>query len=138
MRAFTGPAYGIPPEQVVGSSLASEYAVRDGRGVLVQKPEFFFVDDRGGKPVGINTHIGRRPLIAFGNSDGDFEMLEYTTTGDGARLGVIIHHTDADREWAYDRASSIGHLERALDEAPARGWVVVSMKDDWKKVFAFE
>jgi hypothetical protein len=102
--------------------------------VLVQKPEFFFVDDRGDKPVGINTHIGRRPIIAFGNSDGDFEMLEYTTTGDGPRLGVIVHHTDADREWACDRDSSIGHLERALDEAPARRWVV-SMKDDWKVVF---
>jgi hypothetical protein len=138
MRAFAEPAYGIPPEQVVGSSLAAEFALEDGRGTVMDAPAFFFVNDRGGKPVGISTHIGRRPLIAFGNSDGDLEMLQYTTAGDGVRLGVIIHHTDATREWAYDRESSVGRLNKALDEAPTRGWVVVSMKDDWKRVFRFD
>ncbi len=138
MRAFTERVYGVPPEQVVGSSAVTVFEVREGRAVLVQQPKMFFVDDGPDKPVAINRHIGRRPIMAFGNSDGDFEMLEYTTTGRGPRLGVIVHHTDADREWAYDRDSSIGHLERGLDEAADRGWVVVSMKDDWKRVFAFE
>lgn len=135
MRGFTERVYGIPPEQVIGSSAVTTFEVREGRGVLLQQPKVFFVDDGPDKPVAINRHIGRRPIAAFGNSDGDFEMLEYTTTGSGARLGVIVRHTDADREWAYDRDSSIGHLERGLDEAANRGWVVVSMKDDWNTVF---
>jgi hypothetical protein len=135
MRPWTGQVYGIPPEQVVGSSIKTEYEVRDGVPVLVRLPELNFIDDKEGKPVGINAHIGRRPTMAFGNSDGDFQMLEWTTAGDGARLGVLIHHTDAEREWAYDRSSHIGRLDRGLDEAAARGWVVVDMKEDWKTVF---
>jgi hypothetical protein len=109
--------------------------VRDGEPVLVRLPEMSFIDDKAGKPVGINSHIGRRPIAAFGNSDGDFQMLEWTTAGDGARLGVLVHHTDGERESAYDRESHIGRLDRGLDEADARGWIVVSMKDDWKRVF---
>jgi hypothetical protein len=135
MRPWTGQVYGIPPEQVVGSSIKTEYEVRDGVPVLVRLPELNFIDDKEGKPVGINAQIGRRPTMAFGNSDGDFQMLEWTTAGDGARLGVLIHHTDAEREWAYDRSSHIGRLDRGLDEAAARGWVVVDMKEDWKTVF---
>jgi phosphoglycolate phosphatase-like HAD superfamily hydrolase len=135
MRPWTEPVYGIPPEQVVGSSIKTAYEVRDGEPVLARLPEMKFIDDKEGKPVGINSHIGRRPIAAFGNSDGDFQMLEWTTAGDGARLGVLVHHTDAEREWAYDRDSHIGRLDRGLDEADARGWTVVSMKDDWNTVF---
>jgi phosphoglycolate phosphatase-like HAD superfamily hydrolase len=135
MRPWTEAVYGIPPEQVVGSSINTLYEVRDGEPVIVRLPEIDFIDDKEGKPVGINSHIGRRPIAAFGNSDGDFQMLEWTTAGDGARLGVYIHHTDADREWAYDRESHIGRLDRGLDEAAERGWVVVSMKDDWATIF---
>jgi phosphoglycolate phosphatase-like HAD superfamily hydrolase len=135
MRPWTEAVYGIPPEQVVGSSIKTEFEVRDGEPVLVRLPEMDFIDDKEGKPVGINSHIGRRPIAAFGNSDGDFQMLEWTTAGDGARLGVLVHHTDGDREWAYDRESHIGRLDRGLDEADARGWVVVSMKDDWRRIF---
>ncbi|MEZ6044184.1 MAG: HAD family hydrolase [Planctomycetaceae bacterium] len=135
MRPWSERVYGIPPEQVVGSSLKSEYEVRDGVGVVVKKPELNFIDDKEGKPVGIHHHIGKRPLIAVGNSDGDFQMLEYVTTGSGPRLGVIIHHDDAEREYAYDRDSHIGKLDRGLDEAGSRGWVLVSMKEDWKQIF---
>jgi phosphoglycolate phosphatase-like HAD superfamily hydrolase len=135
MRPWTEVVYGIPPEQVVGSSIKTVFEVRDGEPVLVRLPEMSFIDDKEGKPVGINSHIGRRPIAAFGNSDGDFQMLEWTTAGDGARLGVYIHHTDAEREWAYDRDSHIGRLDRGLDEAEARGWTVVSMKDDWRTIF---
>jgi phosphoglycolate phosphatase-like HAD superfamily hydrolase len=135
MRPWTDKVYGIPPEQVVGSSIKTVFEVRDGKPVLVRLPEMNFIDDMEGKPVGINSHIGRRPIAAFGNSDGDFQMLEWTTAGDGARLGVLIHHTDAEREWAYDRDSHIGRLDRGLDEAEARGWIVVSMKDDWRRIF---
>jgi hypothetical protein len=135
MRPWTGQVYGIPPEQVVGSSIRTEYEVRDGVPVLVRLPELNFIDDKEGKPAGINAHIGRRPIMAFGNSDGDFQMLEWTTASPGARLGVLIHHTDAEREWAYDRASHIGRLDRGLDEAADRGWVVVDMKQDWHTVF---
>lgn len=135
MRPWTERVYGIPPEQVVGSSIKTQFEVRDGKPVLARLPEINFIDDKEGKPVGINQHIGRRPIAAFGNSDGDFQMLEYTTTRKGARLGVLIHHTDADREWAYDRESHIGKLDRGLDEADDRGWVVVSMKDDWKQIY---
>ena len=135
MRPWTEKVYGIPPEQVVGSSITTAYEVRDGVPVLVRQPKIDFIDDKEGKPVGINSHIGRRPIAAFGNSDGDFQMLEWTTAGAGARLGVLIHHTDAEREWAYDRDSHIGRLDRGLDEAAARGWVVVDMREDWKAVF---
>ncbi len=135
MRVFTEEVYSIPPEQVVGTSVAAKYEVRDGVPVLVKQPEGLFVDDKEGKPVGIYQHIGRRPVFAAGNSDGDFQMLEYTTAGDGPRFAMIVHHTDADREWAYDRDSHIGRLERGLDEANERGWVVVDMAKEWKTIF---
>jgi phosphoserine phosphatase len=135
IRAVSQPLYGIPPDQVIGSTLRTKYQVRDGQGVVVQLPELEFVDDKSGKPVGLHRHIGRRPILAFGNSDGDFEMLEYTTTGPGPRLGLILHHDDADREYAYDRDSSVGRLARGLDEAAKRGWTVVSMKNDWRVVY---
>jgi hypothetical protein len=124
--------------QMIGSSIKTTYEVRDGKPVLLRLPELNFIDDKAGKPVGIQQHIGRRPIAAFGNSDGDFQMLEWTTSGPGARFGLYIHHDDADREYAYDRKSSIGRLDRGLDEAERRGWVVVSMKDDWKSVFVHE
>ncbi len=135
MRVFSQRAYGIPPEQVIGSRLRSRYEVRDGRPEVVRTPEIGFIDDGPGKPVGIEEVIGRRPILAVGNSDGDFEMLEYTTGAPGPRLGVIVHHDDGTREYTYDRASSFGHLERALDAAPGRGWLVVSMKDDWRTIY---
>ena len=136
MRPWVEEVYGIPPEQVIGSSIKVEYEIRDGEPVLVRLPEIDFIDDKAGKPVGIHKFVGRRPIAAFGNSDGDFQMLEWTTAGDGARLGVLIHHTDDEREWAYDRDSHVGRLDRGLDEAAERGWVVVDMKDDWKEVYA--
>jgi len=135
MRPWTEAVYGIPPEQVVGSSIKTVFEVRDGEPVLVRLPELNFIDDKADKPVGINSHIGRRPIAAFGNSDGDFQMLEWTTAGSGVRLGVLIHHTDAEREWAYDRESHIGRLDRGMDEAEARGWIVVSMRTDWSTIF---
>ena len=135
MRPWVERVYGIPPEQVVGSRIKMKYEVRNGVPVIVRLAEIDFVDDKAGKPVGIQQVIGRRPTIAFGNSDGDFEMLEWTTTAPGPRLGVIVHHTDAEREWAYDRESSIGRLVRGLDEAAARGWVVVDMKQEWARIF---
>jgi phosphoserine phosphatase len=135
MRAWAESVYGIPPEQVVGSSIRTQYEVRDGLPVLMRLPEMNFFDDEDGKPVAINQHIGRRPIMAFGNSDGDFQMLEWTTAGKGARLGVLVHHTDGEREWAYDRASHIGRLDRGLDEGPGRGWTIVNMAKDWKVVF---
>jgi phosphoglycolate phosphatase-like HAD superfamily hydrolase len=135
MRPWTEAAYGIPPEQVVGTTFRTKYAVPDGTPAIVIEPHVDLVDDGPGKPVGIARLIGRRPVMAFGNSDGDFEMLEYTTAGKGARFGLIVHHTDAVREYAYDRKSPVGHLDRALDAAPKRGWVVTSMKDDWKTIF---
>ncbi len=136
LRNFSEEAYGIPPEQVVGSSLKSEYRSDASSPWIVKVPELGSVDDKAGKPVNIDLHIGRRPILAFGNSDGDFEMLEYITTGDGARLGLILHHDDADREWAYDRDSHVGRLDRGLDEAAARGWVLVSMARDFSVVFS--
>ncbi len=136
MRVFGEQAYGIPPQQMVGSSLELKYELRDGKPVLVQQPKVAFIDDKAGKPVGIQKAIGKRPIAAFGNSDGDFEMLEWTTGAPGARLGVIVHHDDAAREYAYDRKSPFGRLARGLDEAAARGWVVVSMKDDWRAMHA--
>jgi len=135
MRPWVETVYGIPPEQVIGSSIKTQYEVRNGVPVLVRLPELNFIDDQSGKPVGINQHIGRRPILAFGNSDGDFEMLEWTTSGPGRRLGVIVHHTDADREWAYDRESHVGRLVRGLDEAESRGWVIVDMKNDWATIY---
>ncbi len=135
IRPWAERVYGVPPEQVVGSSIRTRYEIRDGRPVLSRLPELSFIDDKAGKPVAINTHIGRRPLLAFGNSDGDFEMLEWTNTGPGARLALLLHHTDEEREWAYDRESSVGRLARGLDEAKTRGWMLVSMKDDWMRVF---
>jgi hypothetical protein len=135
MRPWSEQVYGIPPEQVVGSSIRTKYELRDGEPVLVRLPEIDFIDDKAGKPVGIHKHIGRRPILAFGNSDGDFEMLEWTTSGEGPRLGLIVHHDDAGREYAYDRQSHIGRLDRGLDEAGRRGWVLVSMRDDWRTIY---
>jgi hypothetical protein len=137
MRGFTERVYGIPPEQVVGSSGVVKFELgADGKPVLLKEAEIEFVDDGPGKPVGINRFIGRRPIMAFGNSDGDLQMLQWTTAGDGARFGLIVHHDDAVREWAYDRDSHIGRLDKALDAAGPAGWVVVSMKDDWRTIFA--
>jgi len=135
MRPWTEKVYGIPPEQVIGSSIKTRFELRDGKPVLVRLPEINFIDDKAGKPVGINSHIGRRPVAAFGNSDGDLQMLQWTTAGPGMRFGLIVHHTDSEREWAYDRKSHIGRLDKALDEAGAKGWTVVDMKKDWKLVF---
>jgi hypothetical protein len=135
MRPWTGKTYGVPPEQVIGSSVKTKYEMRDGKPVLMRLPAVNFIDDKTGKPIGINEHIGRRPIAAFGNSDGDQQMLEWTTAGNGARFALIVHHDDAEREWAYDRKSNIGRLDTAWDEAVAKGWTVVSMKDDWKTIF---
>lgn len=136
MRPWAGRVYGVPPEQVVGSSIKTKLEWRDGQPVLVRLPELNFIDDKAGKPVGIYQHIGRRPIAAFGNSDGDFEMLAWATAGSGARLAAIVHHDDAQREFAYDRQSHIGKLDRGLNEAGPRGWTLISMKSDWKAVFA--
>jgi hypothetical protein len=138
MRAWAGRVYGIPPEQIVGSTIKTRFELRDGQPVLIRLPEINFIDDGPGKPVGIQTHIGRRPLAAFGNSDGDLAMLQWTAAGRGPRLCLIVHHTDGAREWAYDRDSPIGRLDKGLQEARAQGWTVVSMKDDWKRIFPFE
>jgi hypothetical protein len=138
IRAFAGKVYGIPPEQVVGSSGLTEYELRSSGPVLVKLPKVAFVDDGPGKAEGIQRYIGRRPVFAFGNSDGDQQMLEWTCLADKARFCGIVHHTDAVREWAYDRTSHVGRLDKAWDEATAKGWTVVDMKQDWKKVFAFE
>jgi phosphoserine phosphatase len=135
VRAFAEERYGIPPEQVIGSSIRTKYEVRDGQPVIVRLPEIEFIDDQAGKPVGIHKFIGKRPIAAFGNSDGDFQMLEWTTSAPGARLGVIVRHDDAMREFAYDRESPIGRLARGLDEGPSRGWTIVSMKNDWKRIY---
>ena len=135
VRPFAAEVYGIPPEQDVGSSIKTRYEVRDGKPVLVREPELFHFDDKEGKAIGIQRFIGRRPIAAFGNSDGDLQMLEWTTAGDGLRLGVIVHHTDGEREVAYDRDSKVGRLDKALDLAGPRGWVLVDMKEDWKTVF---
>jgi len=135
MRPWTERVYGIPPEQVVGSSLKAAYEVRDGKPVIVKLPELNFIDDKAGKPVGIHQHIGRRPIFAAGNSDGDFQMLEWTTSGEGPRFGMLVHHDDAEREFAYDRESHVGKLNKGLDEGPARGWTILSMQKDWKTIF---
>jgi len=138
MRPWTERVYGIPPEQVVSSRGKMKYELRDGKAVLMRLPELDFLGDGPGKPVGIQQIVGRRPIAAFGNSDGDYEMLEWVTTGRTATFGLVVHHTDGEREWAYDRGSHVGRLERALDEAPKHRWVVVDIKRDWKRVFRFE
>ncbi len=138
MRPWTERVYGIPPEQVVGSSIKTKFEMRNGQPVIVRLPEINFIDDKAGKPIGINQYIGRRPIAAFGNSDGDLQMLQWTAAGKGARYMLIVHHTDAEREWAYDRKSKIGHLDKALDEAFKSGWTVVDMKKDWKVIFPFQ
>lgn len=135
MRPWTEKVYGIPPEQVIGSSIRTKFEMRDGKPVLLRLPDLNFIDDKAGKPVGIHQHIGRRPIAAFGNSDGDLQMLQWTEAGTGPRFMVLIHHTDADREWAYDRISGIGHLDKALDEARGKSWTVVDMAKDWKTIF---
>jgi phosphoglycolate phosphatase-like HAD superfamily hydrolase len=139
MRPWAEAVYGIPPEQIVGSSIKTKFEMRDGKPVLVRLPEINFIDDKEGKPVGINSHIGRRPIAAFGNSDGDKQMLEYTQAGDGARLMMLVHHDDEKREYAYGAKSSVGTFSDALmAEAKKNAWTVVSMKNDWKQIFAFE
>jgi hypothetical protein len=135
MRPWVERVYGIPPEQVVGSSIKVKYELVQDKPVLVRLPEIDFIDDKAGKPVGIQKFIGRRPILAVGNSDGDFEMLQWTTAGAGPRLGLIVHHTDAEREWAYDRKSPVGKLDGALDEAPKAGWILIDMKQEWKTIY---
>ncbi len=144
MRPMTEAIYGVPPEQVIGSSIETQYEMQDGKPVLMRLPKVHFIDDKTGKPVGINEFIGRRPVAAFGNSDGDREMLEWTGAGDGARLMLLVLHDDADREYAYGPANGLpdtkfGTFSQAtMDEAGKQGWVVISMKDDWKRIFAFD
>jgi phosphoglycolate phosphatase-like HAD superfamily hydrolase len=138
MRPWTEAVYGIPPEQVIGSSVKTVFETSNGKPVLMRVPHIDFIDDKEGKPVGISKFIGRRPIAAFGNSDGDLQMLQWTAAGQGARLMVLVHHTDAEREYAYDRNTPFGRLDKALDEAHARGWTVVDMKKDWKVIFPFE
>ena len=135
MRPWTEKVYGIPPEQVVGSGGKMKFEIREGKPVIVKLPESDFIDDKEGKPVGIQSRIGRRPIAAFGNSDGDLQMLQWTTGGNGPRFSALVHHTDAEREWAYDRASHVGRLDKALDEATARGWTIFNMKEDWDVIF---
>jgi len=137
MRPWVESVYGIPPERVIGSSIKVVFEIRDGEPVLVRLPEIDFIDDKAEKPVAIHKFIGRRPIAAFGNSDGDLQMLQWATAGPGARLGVIVHHTDAEREWAYDRESNVGRLDEALEEAGEKGWTVVDMKRDWKIVYGY-
>jgi len=135
MRPWTEKVYGIPPEQVIGSSIKTRFEFRNGKPALIRLPEIRFIDDKERKPVGIQQHIGQRPIAAFGNSDGDLQMLQWTAAGSGPYLCLYVHHTDTEREWAYDRKSHIGRLDKGLDEAKAKGWKVVNMKDDWSMVF---
>ena len=135
MRPWTEKVYGIPPEQVIGSSIKTKFELRGGSPVLLRLPEINFIDDKHGKPVGINQHIGRRPILAFGNSDGDLQMLQWTAAGPGPRFMGLVRHTDSEREWAYDRASAVGRLDQALDTAKTESWTVVDMKQDWKSIF---
>ncbi len=135
MRPWAERVYGIPPEQVIGSSGKLRFEVRDGKPVIVKLAEIDFIDDKAGKPAGIQRHIGRRPIAAFGNSDGDLQMLQWCTSAPGRRLGVYIHHTDAEREWAYDRKSAVGQLDQGFDAAQENGWTIVDMKRDWRTVF---
>lgn len=138
MRPWTESVYGIPPEQVVGSTIKTKYEIVDGKPVLMRLPEFDFIDDKAGKPVAINKFIGKRPIFAGGNSDGDLQMLQWTAAGDGARFMLYVHHTDAEREWAYDRESHVGRLDKGLDEANEKGWTVVDMKTEWQVIYPFE
>ena len=138
MRAFADEIYGIPTGNVIGSAGKTSYAVIDGVPTILKDPGIAFVDDKEGKPLGIDTHIGKRPIFVAGNSDGDFQMLEWATTGEGPRFGMILHHTDAEREWAYDRNSHVGQLARGLDEGPERGWLIVDMAEDWSRVWPGE
>jgi phosphoserine phosphatase len=138
IRPWAERVYGIPPEQVIGSSIKTQFEWRNGTPVITRLPEINFIDDKAGKPVAINQHIGRRPIAAFGNSDGDLQMLQWTAAGEGVRFCLYVHHTDAEREWAYDRKSHIGKLDKGLDEAKSKGWTVVDMKKDWVRVFAFD
>jgi len=138
MRPWTEKVYGIPPDQVVGSSIKTKFQMKEGHPELFRLPAINFINDGPGKPVGINAHIGQRPIAAFGNSDGDIQMLQWATLSGGRRLGLIVHHTDAVREYAYDRKSHFGKLDKGLEAAKVNGWTLVSMKDDWKKIFAFE
>ncbi len=135
MRPWTDKVYGVAPNEVVGSSIKTRFEMRDGNPTLFRLPEVNFVNDGPGKPVGINEHIGMRPIAAFGNSDGDLEMLQWTTLRPGPSLGMLVHHTDAEREYAYDRKSEFGHLDKALDAAAVNGWTVIDMKADWKRIF---
>jgi hypothetical protein len=137
MRVWAEKVYGIPPEQVIGSSIVTKFEMREGVPVLTRLPQLNFMDDNVGKPVAINMHIGRRPIAAFGNSDGDLQMLQWTAGGSGSRFALLVHHTDAVREYAYE-GTSMGKLEVALTEAAARGWTVVDMKSDWNRIFPFE
>ncbi|MDX1423463.1 MAG: haloacid dehalogenase-like hydrolase, partial [Kiloniellales bacterium] len=138
MRPWTEEAYGIPPEQVIGSSIVTEFQMRDGVPVLVRQPKIFFIDDKEGKPVGIQKFIGRRPIASFGNADADIQMLQWTLAGDGRRLAMLVHHTDAEREFAYDRKSVVGKLDKGIDDAETGGWLLIDMKDDWNRVFSFQ
>jgi phosphoserine phosphatase len=135
LRVFAQQVYGVPPEQVIGSTIKTRYEQRNGRPAIVRLPEVDFIDDKAGKPVAISKFIGKRPIAAFGNSDGDFEMLEWVTSAPGARLGLLVHHDDGEREWAYDRKSHIGRLDRGLDEGPRRGWTITSMKKEWNTIY---
>ncbi|HEX5498577.1 MAG TPA: HAD family hydrolase, partial [Thermomicrobiales bacterium] len=137
LRNFAEDAYGIPPNQVVGSSGQVTYELQNGAPVLIKEPQIGSIDDKAGKPVNIHLHIGQQPILAVGNSDGDQQMLEYVDAGDGPRLLLLVHHDDAAREFAYDRTSAVGTLDTAWDEAVKRGWLVVSMKDDWERIFPF-
>jgi phosphoserine phosphatase len=134
MRPWAERVYGIPPEQVIGSSIKTRYEIRDGKPAIVRLPEIDFIDDKTGKPLAIQKHIGRRPAMAFGNSDGDFQMLDWIKAGSGPRFAMIIRHDDAEREWAYDRESHIGRLDKALDASPEKGWIIASMRNDWKTI----
>ena len=138
MRPWVEKVYGIPPEQVIGSSIKTKFELRDGKTVLVRLPEINFIDDKAGKPIAINQHIGRRPIAAFGNSDGDLQMLQWTAAGRGPRFCLYVHHTDEQREWAYDRKSHIGKFDKGLDEANEKGWTVVDMKNDWVVIHPFQ
>jgi phosphoserine phosphatase len=138
MRAWAPTVYSIPPEQILGSRLKTRFELRQGEPILIRQPKVEFINDKAGKPIAIQQILGRRPILAFGNSDGDLQMLQWTTAGSGARLGVIVHHTDAQREWAYDRQALFGRLDKTLDEAKARGWLVVDMQQDWRTIYPFK
>ena len=135
IRAFAEEAYNIPPQQVIGSASKTSYQLVDGVPTVLKEPQIAFIDDKAGKPVGIDNKIGKRPIFVGGNSDGDFEMLEWATAGEGPRFGLIVHHTDGEREFAYDRDSSVGKLVRGLDEGPERGWLIVDMAEDWETIW---